>query len=135
MRLACRRWAARRGAMFVHYSTDFVFDGTASTPYAETDAPNPRSVYGISKRIGEWFATDAPRGYVLRVETLCGPSAHAAASKGSVATMVDALKAGESPKVFTDRTISPTYVPDAVRATLRLIEAAPPPGIYHCVNS
>src|SRR5438105_4765711 len=132
---ALARAAERRGAMFVHYSTDFVFDGTASTPYAETDAPNPRSVYGISKRIGEWFATDAPRGYVLRVETLFGPSAHAAASKGSVATMVDALRAGESPKVFTDRTISPTYVPDAARAPLRLIESAPPPGIYHCVNS
>ena len=132
---ALSRAAGRRAAIFVHYSTDFVFDGDASTPYREHDAPNPRSVYGISKRIGEWFATDAPRGYVLRVETLFGPSAHAASSKGSVATMVDALRAGESPKVFTDRTISPTYVPDAARATLRLIESAPPPGIYHCVNS
>ncbi|HEV3141440.1 MAG TPA: NAD(P)-dependent oxidoreductase, partial [Vicinamibacterales bacterium] len=127
--------AGRRGAMFVHYSTDFVFDGTASMPYRETDATNPQSVYGISKRIGEWFATDAPRAYVLRVETLFGPSAHGAKSKGSVATIVDALKAGESPKVFTDRTISPTYVPDAARATMRLIESSPPPGIYHCVNT
>ena len=127
--------AARRGALFIHYSTDFVFDGTASEPYRETDLTNPRSVYGLSKRLGEWFAIDAPRGYVLRVETLFGPQAHAAASKGSVAAIVDALKAGQSPKVFTDRTVSPTYIPDAAQATRRLIESAPPAGIYHCVNS
>jgi len=127
--------ASRRGAMLVHFSTDFVFDGTASVPYRETDPTNPRSVYGISKRLGEWFATDAPRGYVLRVETLFGPQAHAAQSKGSVATIVDALKAGQSPNVFTDRTVSPTYIPDAVWATVRLIESAPPPGVYHCVNT
>jgi dTDP-4-dehydrorhamnose reductase len=129
------RAAAGRGAMLVHFSTDFVFDGSSSEPYRETDPPNPRSVYGISKRLGEWFVTDAPRAYVLRVETLFGPQAHAAASKGSVATIVDALKAGQAPKVFTDRTVSPTYIPDAAQATLRLIETAPPAGIYHCVNS
>ena len=127
--------AARRGAMLVHFSTDFVFDGSAPDPYRETDPTNPRSVYGISKRLGEWFAADAPRGYVLRVETLFGPQAHAAKSKGSVAAIVDALKAGHSPKVFTDRTVSPTYIPDAAQATLRLMESAPPVGVYHCVNS
>ena len=132
---ALARAAARRGALFVHYSTDFVFDGTASSPYTESDATNPRSVYGLSKRLGEWFTTDVPRSYVLRVETLFGPTAHAARSKGSVATIVDALKAGESPKVFVDRTISPTYVPDAAAATLQLITRQPPPGIYHCVNT
>ena len=127
--------AARLSATLVHFSTDFVFDGSASVPYRETDATNPRSVYGISKRLGEWFAADVRRGYVLRVETLFGPQAHAAKSKGSVAAIVDALKAGHSPKVFTDRTVSPTYIPDAAQATLRLIESAPPPGVYHCVNS
>jgi dTDP-4-dehydrorhamnose reductase len=133
--LALARAAARHRSMLVHYSTDFVFDGTASAPYSESDPTNPRSVYGMSKRLGEWFAADAPRGYVLRVETLFGPSAHAAKSKGSVAAIVEALKAGESPKVFTDRTISPTYVPDAVRATIELIGREPAPGIFHCVNS
>jgi dTDP-4-dehydrorhamnose reductase len=92
-------------------------------------------VYGISKRLGEWFALDAPRGYVLRVETLFGPSAHAAATKGSVAAIVETLKAGRSPKVFTDRTVSPTYIPDAAQATLKLLETRPSPGVYHCVNT
>jgi len=129
------RAALRSGAILVHYSTDFVFDGAASVPYRETDPTNPRSVYGISKRIGEWFATDAPRGYVLRVETLFGPSAHAAKSQGSVAGIVEALRSGAAPKVFTDRTVSPTYIPDAAEATRRLIESPPPAGIYHCVNT
>jgi len=133
--LALARAAARRGALLVHFSTDFVFDGAAAAPYTESDPTNPRSVYGLSKRLGEWFASDAPRGYVLRVETLFGPSAHAAKSKGSVAAIVEALKAGESPKVFTDRTLSPTYVPDAVRATMAVIATQPAPGVYHCVNS
>ena len=59
-------------AALVHYSTDFVFDGTADAPYEETQAPNPRSVYGTSKMIGEWLAADVPRSYVLRVESLFG---------------------------------------------------------------
>jgi dTDP-4-dehydrorhamnose reductase len=59
--------AAALDAIFVHFSTDFVFDGTASTPYTEDDRPNPRSVYAVSKLLGEWFAVDAPRWYVLRV--------------------------------------------------------------------
>jgi dTDP-4-dehydrorhamnose reductase len=132
---ALARAAARRGAMFIHYSTDFVFDGTASAPYSEADATSPLSVYGMSKRVGEWFATDAPGGYVLRVETLFGPSAHGARDKGSVAKIVHALKAGTAPEIFIDRTISPTYIPDAVAATLALVDSTPPPGIYHCVNS
>ena len=69
---ALARAAATVGAVFVHYSTDFVFDGAASAPYSEEDRPNPRSVYGASKLLGEWFAADAPRAYVLRVESLFG---------------------------------------------------------------
>ncbi|HEV3486605.1 MAG TPA: sugar nucleotide-binding protein, partial [Vicinamibacterales bacterium] len=70
--LALARAAAGRGATLIHYSTDFVFDGTASTPYTEEDAPNPRSTYALSKLLGEWFAADAPSHYVLRVESLFG---------------------------------------------------------------
>src|SRR5262245_19905119 len=73
--LACRalaRAASEIDATLVHYSTDFVFDGTATEPHVETDAPNPRSTYAASKLVGEWFAVDAPRAYVLRVESLFG---------------------------------------------------------------
>ena len=54
---------ARAGTLLVHFSTDYVFDGTASIPYREADATAPLSVYGESKRAGEGFdVADADRG-------------------------------------------------------------------------
>jgi dTDP-4-dehydrorhamnose reductase len=132
---ALARAASRHGAALVHYSSDFVFDGAADTPYREEDRPNPLSVYAASKLLGEWFAVDAPRAYVLRVESLFGRAEGAAAEKGSVAVILSTLLAGGAPKVFEDRTISPTYVIDAARATRHLLESPAPAGLYHCVNS
>jgi hypothetical protein len=92
-----------------------------------------RGAYAISK-LGEWFAEDAPRAYVLRVESLFGqpPSGPA---KGSAAGILATLKAGGSPKVFEDRTISPSYLVDVAQATRSLVESGAPAGLYHCVNS
>ena len=132
------RAAGRHGATLVHYSTDFVFDGRASDPYTEEQPPNPQSTYAASKLLGEWFALDAPRAYVLRVESLFGRVPNGPAAKGSVAGILKTLEAGGAAKVFADRTISPTYIIDAARATRQLVErdaAGAPPGVYHCVNS
>lgn len=128
------RAAAAVGATLVHFSSDFVFDGFASTPMTESDRPNPRSVYAVSKLLGEWFALDGLSAYVLRVESLFG-EAPGVRPKGSAAGIVTALREGRAPKVFDDRTVSPTYVPDAARATRLLLERRPASGIYHCVNS
>ena len=130
------RAAEAHGAALVHYSSDFVFDGTAARPYAETDAPNPRSVYATSKLLGDWFAAEAPRAYVLRVESLFGgPGVHAGARRGSLGGIVDRILTGDEVPVFVDRTVSPSYTPDVAIATRRLIEQDAPSGIYHCVNS
>ena len=80
------RAAAATGATLVHYSTDFVFDGEANAPYREDDRPNPRSVYAASKLLGEWFAAEAPRHYVLRVESLFGGLTR---QKGSLDKIID----------------------------------------------
>ncbi|MGE3706718.1 MAG: NAD(P)-dependent oxidoreductase [Vicinamibacterales bacterium] len=121
-------------ATLVHFSTDFVFDGTAERPYVETDAPNPICVYAMSKLLGEWFAADAPRSYVLRVESLFGRAPDGAAAKGSVETIVAALERRDRPRVFEDRVVTPTSVMDCAEATLALLETGAPFGLYHCVN-
>jgi dTDP-4-dehydrorhamnose reductase len=127
------RTARDLGSVLVHYGSDFVFDGGATRPYVETDPPNPQSVYATSKLLGEWFAADYPRGYVLRVESLFG-GVGASSRKGSLYGIVNALKTGAVPRVIGDRTVSPTFVIDAARATLDIVERQPGPGLYHCVN-
>jgi dTDP-4-dehydrorhamnose reductase len=128
------RAALALGASLVHYSTDFVFDGTSTRPYVEDDRPNPRSVYAASKLLGEWFAADAPIGYVLRVESLFGRAPHGHA-KGSVEGILGSLRSGTTARVIEDRTVSPSHVEDVARATRELLERRAPAGIYHCVNS
>jgi dTDP-4-dehydrorhamnose reductase len=125
------RAAHDSGAVLVHYSTDFVFDGTASSPYAETDRPAPQSVYAQSKLVGEWFAADVARHYVLRVESLFGGPA----AKSSIDRIIDALRSGREARVFADRVVSPSYVEDVVTVTEALLDTAAPAGVYHCVNS
>src|SRR5262245_30975679 len=88
------RQATKLGAAVVHYSSDFVFDGKAAEPYTEEQHPNPQSVYATSKMLGEWFASDAPRAYVLRVESLFGRRPDGAPIEGSVATILNGLKSG-----------------------------------------
>lgn len=127
--------AERAGAAFLHYGSDFVFDGTATTPYQEDARPSPRSAYGASKMLGEWFALDAPRGYVLRVESLFGRAPGGGPPRGTVAGILNGLRARQSPTVFEDRVVSPTYLIDAARATRLLLEQDAAPGLYHCVNS
>jgi len=128
--------AARQfDATLVHYGTDFVFDGEASRPYGEDDPVNPRSTYAASKLLGEWFAAEAPRHYVLRVESLYGgPGLAAGARRGSLDTLVARIRAGEVVPVFVDRTVTTTYTPDIAAATRAALERRLPFGTYHCVN-
>ena len=128
---ALARAAAESGAILVHYSTDFVFDGHTARPYVEDDEPSPQSVYASSKLLGEWFAADAPRHYVLRVESLFGGTER----RSSIDRIVDAVKAGTPARVFTDRTVTPSYVGDVADATWRLVASSVRGGLYHCVNS
>ena len=128
---ALARAAAATGAVFIHYGTDFVFDGLAQRPYDEEDRPGPLSTYGTAKLLGEWFALEAPNAYVLRVESLFG--GHPA--KSSVDKILTAIQTDQPVRVFTDRTVTPSYVGDVTMATMELLARRPAPGVYHCVNS
>jgi dTDP-4-dehydrorhamnose reductase len=127
--------AEAAGAVLVHYSTDFVFDGAGtSQPHTEADAPAPRSTYASSKLMGEWFALDAPRAFVLRVESLFGSPAGWTGRRGTLDVMVAGLREGREVRVFTDRVVSPGYTPDIAAATRHLVTSGAEPGLYHCVN-
>jgi dTDP-4-dehydrorhamnose reductase len=123
------------GAALVHFGTDFVFDGTADQPYSETAQPSPRSVYGLSKLLGEWFALEARRAFVLRVESLFGAADGWTGRQSSLDAILDGLERGSDVRVFTDRVVSPSYVHDIARAVRHLLESDAPAGLYHCVNS
>jgi dTDP-4-dehydrorhamnose reductase len=133
--LSLSRAAASVGATIVHFSSDFVFDGESDRPYTEEDRANPRSVYGASKLLGDWFALESPPAYVMRVESLFGPPGPDGARRGSLGTIADRIRDEEEVPVFVDRTVSPTYTPDIARAVRGLLEGEAPSGLYHCVNT
>ena len=123
--------AADIDATFVHFSTDFVFDGETTRPYIEEDEPNPRGTYAVSKLLGEWFAAECPKHYVLRVESLFG--GHRAHS--SIDRLLDGLLAETRVRAFSDRMVSPSYVDDVVTATAAIVDLGAAPGVYHVVNT
>lgn len=125
------RAAADVDAVFVTYSTDFVFAGTASEPYTENDRPEPQSAYAQSKLVGEWMAADAPKHYVLRVESLFGGPRR----RSSIDRIANAVRTGETAPVFVDRVVSPSFVADVAAASLHLLRTQARYGVYHCVNS
>lgn len=116
------------GAVFVHYSTDFVHDGCQARPYTEDDEPRPQSMYGVTKLVGERYAGAASRRYVLRLSSLYGGRHR----RTSVDWMIRQAQAGERIPAFVDRTVSPSYVPDVVEVTLRLLGGPAPFGLYNC---
>jgi dTDP-4-dehydrorhamnose reductase len=129
---ALARAARETGAALVHYGSDFVFDGETDRPYREDDPAGPRSVYAASKLLGEWFAADAGDYYVLRVESLFGGLDKRTSSFDRI---IDSIAAGRPVSVFTDRTVSPSYVWDIAAATKAVLQTRPAYGVYHCVNT
>jgi dTDP-4-dehydrorhamnose reductase len=126
--------AEQHQAVLVHYSTDFVFDGTTDGPYSEGDSTNPLNIYGQSKLLGEQKAGTTSRHYILRVESLFGGRG-VKGHRATVDLIADTLLCGGRVSALIDRTVTPSYVPDIVKATRALIETRAPYGTYHCVNS
>ena len=120
--------AGESGAVLVHYSSEFVYDGRLDRPYTEDDEPAPQSVYGATKLVGERYAAEAPRHYVLRLSSLYGGHT----GRTTIDWIVRQGLAGAPVRAFGDRTVSPSCVPDVVEATLDLLSAGAPFGLYNC---
>lgn len=114
--------AAELGAPLVYYSTDYVFDGTKRSPYAESDAPAPQSAYGRTKLLGE--AAAGERAWIVRASWLFGWT-----SRNFVRTMLALGAERDEVSVVDDQRGCPTYVGHLARATRELVEL--PFGLYH----
>ena len=120
------------GALLVHPSTDYVFDGHASAPYAE-DAPTaPSGAYGRTKLAGEQAVRAAlpDASYIVRTAWLYG--AH---GKNFVKTMLRLARNGTSPGVVADQHGQPTWTADVAGQVYALIDNAAPAGTYHATSS
>ena len=119
------------GARLVHFSTDYVFDGSLSRPLLPTDPIGPASAYGKSKRAGEEaILAENPAGFlILRTAWLYGPG-----GPNFVATMVNAARAGKTLRVVSDQVGTPTYTRDLAAAAMSLLDAKAS-GIFHATNS
>ena len=116
---AAARAAAKRGAGFVYFSTEYVFDGAAG-PYAEDGPIHPLSVYGLSKLEGErQIAEGNPRSVIIRTTVVYGPEPQ---GKNFVYQMLGRVRAGEPVRVPSYQFSSPTYNVDLAAATVELIE-------------
>jgi len=119
------------GACFVHYSTDFVFDGTrVSEPYREYDAVNPVSVYGKSKLAGEEETLKVGKdSLILRVAWLYGRGGW-----NFTDWVAQQTTEGKEIRIVTDQFGCPTWVGDVSRQTGHLLEQGAR-GLYHSVNT
>jgi dTDP-4-dehydrorhamnose reductase len=118
------------GAKLIHVSTDFVFDGSKSTPYDPADPTSPLGAYGESKLAGELALADSPQAIVMRTSWLFGPGG--ACFPRSIAT---AFRAGRALKVVADQVGTPTYAPDLARMIRLAAENNIFPGSYHAAGS
>jgi dTDP-4-dehydrorhamnose reductase len=113
---------AELGAPLLYVSTDYVFDGSKRTPYVESDAPNPLSVYGRTKLLGEAAAGES--AWVVRSSGLFGWT-----GRNFVRTMLALGAERDEVAVVDDQRSAPTYVGHLAEALRKVVEL--PPGVWH----
>lgn len=120
--------AAAVGASVLYISSDYVFDGTKTSPYVESDPTGPASAYGASKLAGETETAGAnPRNHIVRSSWLFGPG-----GRNFVATMLRLGAERDEVTVVRDQIGSPTYTPHLAAGVVELLEAGEAAfGIHH----
>jgi dTDP-4-dehydrorhamnose reductase len=132
--------AARLGALLVHYSTDYVFDGSGDAPWREDDACAPLNVYGASKLAGEQaIQASSCRHLVFRTSWVYG-----ARGANFLLTMRRLMRERPELKIVADQIGAPTWCRDLAEATAQVLAqvlapaaqgAAAPWGVYHMSNA
>ncbi len=125
--MSCRQHDAR----FVHFSTDYVFDGTAGRAYTEEDAPHPLGAYAVSKLAGELYAQaylDHP--LIIRTSGVFGPGGLKTARGNFIELMLRLAANGQPIRVVDDHVASPTYAPLLAARSADLVDRALT-GVFH----
>ena len=124
--------ATKTGAWLVHYSTDYVFDGSGHNPWTETDPTGPLSVYGQTKLEGKQAVASTPKHLILRTSWV-----YAARGGNFAKTMLRLAAEREQLTVIDDQWGAPTsaeLLADATAHAMRSLQAQPQlAGLYHCV--
>jgi len=131
--------ALRLGALLIHYSTDYVYDGAKAGPYTEDDPPSPKGVYGASKLAGERaIEASGARHWIFRTSWVYAPR-----GKNFLLTMLRLAREGKPLRVVADQFGAPTTAAMLARATAQAVGrgltapdvgrgfTAPPSGVYH----
>jgi len=117
--MACRQVDAR----LVHFSTDYVFDGTAGRPYTEEDPPRPLGAYAVSKLAGELYAQAyLERPLIVRTSGVFGPGGLRTARGNFIELMLRLAASGQPIRVVEDHVASPTYAPLLAARTADLVK-------------
>lgn len=117
--VACRQ----TGARLVHYSTDYVFDGTKGSPYVETDLPHPIGAYGVSKLAGELYAQAyLDDALIIRTSGVFGPGGMFTPRGNFVELMLRLAQERKPIRVVRDFVASPTYAPAMAVRTADMVE-------------
>ena len=125
------RHAKKIGARLIHISTDYVFGGEDSEPYAENGAMAPKGAYGRTKAAGEWAVRANTDDYlIVRTAWLYGKY-----GKSFPAKMKALSETHETLSVVTDEVGQPTWTVDLADLLVRLVEAKAPSGTYHGTSS
>lgn len=134
---ACRNLAAACAelhATLVYISTDYVFSGKQSTPYVESDLPDPLSAYGASKVAGEFFVrTYCPQHIIVRSSGLYGLAGASGKGGNFVETMIRLAKSGNPLRVVDDQIMAPTNTSDLAAKIVEAIRAGGR-GTFHITN-
>src|ERR1700722_10415203 len=142
---AVNTWGVRELATICHqlhctlvqFSTDYVFglDDTRHTPWRESDAPGPVSVYGLSKLAGEYLVRAlCPQHFVIRTCGLYGVWGSGGKGGNFVETMLRLAGQGKPLRIVADQICTPTYTPDLAAATVALLQTDRH-GVAHVTNS
>ena len=117
------RIANNTGALLVHFSTDYVFDGAATAPYTEQSPAMPLSIYGNSKLAGEYLVrTTARRHLVIRSAGLYGVAGSRGKGGNFVETMLAKAAAGDRIQVVSDQVTTPTWTANLAAQVVRMLD-------------